>query len=96
MNSCASCVATLDPATSLLTGGFKYGDIAGRDEFDEQRGLIEYGQVEPTSFTELAQADVYHATRGDVQRSPRMRDLILPHLACADEMRLVARVGGRV
>ncbi len=101
VKSCASCVATLDPATNLLTGGFKYGDIADRDEFDEQWGLIEYGQVEPTSFTELARADVpaagvHHSTGGDVQRSPRMRDLILPHLDCADELRLVGRVGGRV
>ncbi len=100
MPSCASCVATLDPATNLLTGGFKYGDIEGRDEFDEQWGLVEYGQVEPTSFTELAHADVpaagvHHATGGDVRRSARMRDLILPNLDCADELRLVARVSGR-
>ncbi len=99
--SCASCVATLDPATNLLTGGFKYGAIEGRDEFDEQWGLIEYGQVEQSSFTELAHAEVpaagvHHLTGGDVARSPRMRDLILPNLDCADELRLVARVGGRV
>lgn len=99
--SCASCVATLDPATNLLTGGYKYGEIEGRDEFDEQWGLIEYGQVEETSFTELAHADVPAAgvhvrTGGDVERSARMRDLILPQVGCADELRLIARVGGRV
>jgi DNA-binding CsgD family transcriptional regulator len=99
--SCASCVATFDPATNLLTGGFKYGEIEGRDEFDEQWGLIEYGQVEETSFTELAHADVpaagvHVATGGDVERSARMRDLILPQVGCADELRLIARVGGRV
>ncbi len=101
VNSLASCVATLDPATNLLTGGFKYGTIAGRDEFDEQWGLLEYGQVESTSFTELARADVpaagtHQATDGDVQRSPRMRELVLPQVGCTDELRLVARVGGRV
>jgi len=101
VRSVASCVATLDPATNLLTGGFKYGAIVGRDEFDEQWGIIEYGQVEPTSFTELAHADVPAAgvlevTNGDAQRSPRMRELILPQVGCADELRLVARVGGRV
>ncbi len=97
----SSCVATLDPATNLLTGGYKYGEIAGNDEHDQAWGLFEYGQVEPTSFTELAHADVpaagvHLSTGGDVQRSPRMRDLILPNLGCADELRLVARVGGRV
>lgn len=101
VRSCASCVATLDPATNLLTGGFKYRDLAGRDELDQEWGLVEYGQVEPTSFTELAHADVpaagvHLATGGDVQRSPRMRDLILPHFGCTDELRLVARAGGRV
>jgi DNA-binding CsgD family transcriptional regulator len=101
VSSEASCVATLDPASNLLTGGFKYGWIEGRDEFDEQWGLIEYGQSEPTSFTELAHADVpavgvHQATGGDVEQSPRMRELILPQVGCADELRLVARVGGRV
>ncbi|HVF79459.1 MAG TPA: hypothetical protein VNA28_14275, partial [Solirubrobacteraceae bacterium] len=101
VRSCASCVATLDPATNLLTGGFKYGDLADNDEHDQEWGLIEYGQVEPTSLTELAHADVpaagvHLATGGDVQRSPRMRDLIIPHLGYADELRLVARAGGRV
>ena len=99
--SCASCVATLDPATNLLTGGFKYGGLADNNEHDQQWGHFEYGQVEPTSFTELAHADVpaasvHLSTDGDVKRSPRMRDLILPHLDCTDELRLVARVGGRV
>ncbi len=101
VRSCASCVATLDPATNLLTGGFKYGDLAGNDEYDQEWALGEYGQVEPTSLTELAHADVpaagvHLSTGGDVQRSPRMRDIIIPHLGYADELRLVARVGGRV
>ncbi len=99
--SCASCVATLDPATNLLTGGYKYGELAGNDEHDEAWALVEYGHVEPTSLTELAHADVpaagvHLSTGGDVQRSPRMRDLVIPKFGYADELRLVARVGDRV
>lgn len=100
VRSCASCVATLDPATNLLTGGFKFGDLAGRDEHDHEWGLVEYGQVESTSLTELARADLPAAsiqisTGGDPQRSARMRDFITPYFGYADELRVVARIGNR-
>ncbi len=100
VRSCASCVATLDPATNLLTGGFKFGDLAGRDEHDHEWGLVEYGQVESTSLTELARADLPAAsiqisTGGDPQRSARMRDFITPYFGYSDELRVVARIGNR-
>lgn len=99
--SCASCVATVDPETNLLTGTFKFGDLADRHERDHEWGLVEYGQVEPTSFAELAHADVpgagvHLATGGDVRRSPRLRDFIGPYFGYADELRVVARVDQRV
>jgi DNA-binding NarL/FixJ family response regulator len=99
--SCAACVATVDPETNLLTGTFKFGDLAGRDERDHEWGLVEYGQAEPTSFAELARADVAAAgvhlsTGGDARRSARLRDFITPYFGYADEVRLLARVGGRV
>lgn len=75
----AACAATLDPATQLTTGAFKLGELAGRNDTDESWGLLEYGHVEPTSFTELARAgvpavDVHLATGGDARRSrPEIR-----------------------
>ncbi len=99
--SCAACVATVDPATQLLTGGFKFGDFAGRDDQDEAWALFEYGEVEPTSLTEMARAGVpavgvHLATGGDVQRSPRLRELLGPYLGCTDELRVLAAVGGKM
>lgn len=44
--SSAACVATVDPATQLTTGAFKFGDLAGRDDTDELWGMLEYGDVE--------------------------------------------------
>src|SRR4051795_7894439 len=75
----AACVATCDPVTGLLTGTYKFGDLYGRDERDQDWGTLEYGNPEPTSFIEMAAGDqeaaaVSIATGGDVERSPRMRD----------------------
>ena len=97
----AACVATVDPATRLLTGGFKFGDLAGRDDQDGAWALFEYGEVEPTSLTEMARAGVsavgmHLATGGDVQRSPRLRELLGPYLGCTDELRVLAAVGGKM
>jgi DNA-binding CsgD family transcriptional regulator len=97
----AGCVATVDPATQLVTGTFKFGDLAGRHDEDEQWGLLEYGHVEPTSFTELARtgnpaAGVHVATGGDVHRSRRLRDLVEPVLGFTDELRVVATSGGHL
>src|ERR687885_1919812 len=69
----AACVATVDPATKLATGAFKFGELAGRHHSDELWALLEYGDVEPTSYVELSRSGVaavgmYVLTGGDVQR----------------------------
>jgi DNA-binding CsgD family transcriptional regulator len=99
--SCAGCVATIDPATRLVTGTFKFGDLAGRHDDDEQWGLLEYGHVEPTSFSELARTGVsavgmHVETRGDVQRSRRMRELVQDCLGLTDELRVIGSAGREV
>jgi DNA-binding CsgD family transcriptional regulator len=97
----AACVATVDPATRLTTGAFKFGDLAGRYDTDELWGRLEYGHVEPTSYTELARLGVpavgmHVATSGDGQRSPRVRELVQSALGCADELRVIATAAGRL
>jgi DNA-binding CsgD family transcriptional regulator len=94
----AACVATTDPATQLATGAYKLGGLAGRSDTDELWGLLEYGHVEPTSFAELARAGVLavgmHAAMGpELDRSPRIRELVRAALGCADELRVVATAG---
>jgi DNA-binding CsgD family transcriptional regulator len=96
----ATCVATIDPATTIVTSDYKFGDLAGRDEHDVLWGLIEYGGEEHTSFTEVAampgSAVAMHLhTSGDPMRSQRMRDLTRSFYGYGDELRLVATVDGR-
>lgn len=90
----AACLATTDPATGLLTGARKYGGLVGRNEHDQEFGLVEYGQDDPTAFTVLADrhvaaAGVHLQTRGDVDASPRMDQFMRPHFGFRDELRLV-------
>lgn len=97
----AACVATLDPATRLATGAYKFGALAGRDDTDEMWGILEYGEVEPTSFAELARTGVHavgmHAsTGGDARRSLRVRELVQSALGCTDELRALAVAGAQV
>ncbi len=97
----AACVASIDPATQLTTGAFKFGELAGRCDTDELWGLLEYGHVEPTSFTELARAGIpavgmHAATSGDGRRSRRMRELVQSSLGCTDELRVLATADGQV
>lgn len=99
--SSAACVATVDPATQLATGAFKFGDLANRTDTDELWGLLEYGHAEPTSFAELARAGVpavgMHRTMGrDMRRSRRVAELVQAALGCTDELRVVATAGGRL
>ena len=97
----AACLATVDPSTELLTGTRKFGDLQGRDSHDHEWGLIEYGSVEETTFTELSRAGtrsvgVHAATGGDVSRSQRMREFMQPNFGYTDELRVVFRDGGSV
>src|ERR671932_976861 len=97
----AACVATVDPATKLATGAFKFGELAGRDDSDELWALLEYGEVEPTSYVELSRSGVaavgmHVLMGGDVQRSRRVRELVQSSLGCSDELRVLASAGGQV
>jgi DNA-binding CsgD family transcriptional regulator len=44
----AACVVTLDPATQLLTGTYKFGGLAGRHDLDGEWAELEYGSDDPT------------------------------------------------
>ncbi len=97
----ATCVATVDPTTSLLTSTYKFGDLYGNDDHDLEWGMIEYGGDEPTSFIDLAATPtraigLHIATNGDLDRSTRLRDCIKPYYGYGDELRLVACVDGRM
>src|ERR671932_2727873 len=99
--STAACVATVDPATELATGAFKFGELAGRDDSDELWALLEYGDVEPTSYVELSRSGVaavgmHVLTSGEVQRSRRVRELVQSTLGCTDELRVLASAEGRL
>ena len=96
-----ACMATHDPGTLIATSARKYGSLRNRNEGDHEWGLIEYGAVEPTAFAELARsgvdaAGVHRMTEGDVERSGRMRDFMLPRFDFADEARVVFRDGAQV
>lgn len=96
----ATCIATIDPATTIVTSDYKFGDIAGRDEHDLLWGLIEYGGEEHTSFADVAampgRATAMHLhSGGDPMRSLRMRDLTRSLYGYGDELRLVATIDGR-
>lgn len=96
----SACVATHDPSTHLLTSARKYGDLRDKNSHDHEFGLIEYGTVEPTCFTELANAPVPAAgvhlvTNGDVERSGRMGTFMKPRFGFHDEARLAFRDGNQ-
>lgn len=97
----ATCVATVDPTTSLLTSTYKFGDLHGRDEHDLEWGMIEYGGEEPTSFLDVAATPqravgMHLVTGGDLERSLRLRECIRPYYGYGDELRLMACVEGRM
>ena len=96
----ATCVATVDPATSIVTSDYKFGDLAGRDEHDVLWGLIEYGGEERTSFVDIAAmpgraVGMHLHTHGDLARSLRAREVTGGAYGYGDELRLVATVEGR-
>ncbi len=97
----AACVATVDPSTLLLTGTYKFGDLHGRDEHDDEWGLREYGEPEVDAFISLARqefpaAGVQARTGGQVHRSRRLVEFMRPHYGYADEARVVFRDGSQV
>lgn len=96
-----ACLATVDPSTRLLTGARKYGDLLGRNEHDHEFGLLEYGEVEPTTFRSMAESGVdaagVHAwTSGNAEASPRLSRFMKPHFGYTDELRTLCRDGDRL
>jgi DNA-binding CsgD family transcriptional regulator len=97
----ATCIAIVDPATRLLTGTFKFGDLEANDDRDHEWALMEYGGGDPTAFLDLAErpgsaCSIWQETGGDLAVSPRLRDFIAPTYGYGDELRMVARHGGCV
>jgi DNA-binding CsgD family transcriptional regulator len=92
----ASCFATVDPSTLLLTGTLKFGALHRDDTHDHEWGLLEYGQMEPTSFIEMAHRAVPAvATLAQSPDSLRLNEFMRPNFGFGDELRLVLRDGGQ-
>lgn len=97
----AACLCTHDPATHLLTSARKFGHLVGREEHDEEFGLVEYGAHDDTSFAQLAgegrtAAGVHLSTGGEVERSHRMAAYMAPRHGYADEVRVLFEDGSHV
>lgn len=94
----ASCLATFDPATTLLTGTFKFGDLYGQDDHDHLWGLLEYGVDNPTSFESMLRADTRATamdwlTDGAAASVRRVEELLAPAFGYGDELRMIGQVG---
>jgi DNA-binding CsgD family transcriptional regulator len=95
----AACLATVDPATLLLTSTYKFGDLYGKDEHDMEWSLHEYGGDSPTSFMNLVgrptpATSVHIETGGRLHECTRMERLINNYFSYTDEARMVGRQGG--
>ena len=96
----AMCTSLLDPATSLATATFKFGEISERDSHDLHWCEVEFGDADQTSFRDLAHqgktaVGMHLETNGNVNRSIRMRDFMGHHFGFTDELRTIARLDGR-
>ncbi|MCT1458216.1 helix-turn-helix transcriptional regulator [Aestuariimicrobium sp. p3-SID1156] len=94
--SAGSCFATLDPATGLISGSFKYGPHAADRRYDAAWGLIEFGEPDETSFHRLLERGVDAVsmsveTDGQVHRSPRLGAVLIPAFGVGDELRAICR-----
>ncbi len=97
----AACVTSVDPSTRLLTSARKYGDLLLHDTHDHEWGVYEYGEMEPSSFLELADSGarsvgVHLMTGGRIEESPRMERFIRQHFGYADELRAIGVDAGLV
>lgn len=90
----AACVVTVDPATGLLTGTYKFGRLSGEHAMDNQWAQLEYGTDDPSRMAVIARSVVpalaTSQLAGGVADSVRMRDLVMP-AGYGDELRMVAR-----
>jgi DNA-binding CsgD family transcriptional regulator len=90
----AGCFASLDPATSMVSGVAKFGALRGRNEQDVAWAQIEYGVSEPTALATMVESGdvavgLHHALSGQIERSVRMADLMVPVFDFHDEARVV-------
>jgi DNA-binding CsgD family transcriptional regulator len=88
------CLATLDPATTIVSGVGKFEALRGRNDQDVMWAQIEYGGEEPTAIAAMIDAGrvalgVHAEFSGDIARSARMTDLIVPVFDFRDEARVV-------
>lgn len=94
----AACVLTVDPASCLLTGTYKFGRLADWHDRDNDWARIEYGRADPTALRRISTQPVPAAATsllpGGVASSVRMRDLLGP-AGYGDELRMMARDAGR-
>lgn len=96
----AMCVSLHDPATSMITATFKFGDLAMTDTHDQHWCDVEYSGIDDTSFRDLvrrgrAAVGMHVETDGDVARSVRMREFMSHHFGFIDELRAIAAVDGQ-
>jgi len=91
-----ACLATLDPATSIVSGVGKTGALLGRNDLDVAWAQIEYGDDDdPTALATMVRSGrtsmAVREELGDIHRSARMADLIVPGFGFRDEARTVFR-----
>jgi len=91
----AGCFSSADPATAMISGTVKLGDLDGNNVADVDWARIEYGGLpDPTHFHEMAATGrvavgVHATTGGQVERLERMADLVIPRFGYYDEARVV-------
>jgi len=89
-----ACVTTLDPATALVSSVRKVGEIAGHNDADVAWAQIEYGIEDPTTLIAMVEEGtavlgVSDAFDGDIARSARMAEFMIPRFDYRDEARVV-------
>ncbi len=93
----AACLATLDPASELVTGTVKWGDLD--DEHDQEWSYFEYEVDDVYDFRGICRRDrtvtaLCDETGGDPRRSRRYEEMFAPVWDYSDELRAGLRVDG--
>ncbi|BDZ63476.1 helix-turn-helix transcriptional regulator [Agromyces mangrovi Wang et al. 2018] len=88
------CLVTLDPATAMVSSTRKVGDLEGRNDGDVEWAGIEYCEEDPTSLARMVHAGavavgVNEALGGELDRSVRMADFMVPRFDYVDEARAI-------
>lgn len=90
----AACLSTLDPATAMVSSVRKAGALKDSNDSDVAWAQIEYGGDDLTATAAMLSSgrvavSVHQATGGEVSRSVRMADLVIPRYGFRDEARVV-------